>query len=292
MSQFTLHMLIAMANFLQRNGLAPLIKPLQTEQLDQELRIGVWNIYYAFVWSRWEGVYEFVRRESAAYEVDAIERILWITYFNLPFDEYKIGQKDLQQRVKLTLVSGPWDKFFYLTEEIINAIKSESKKEEIIRHLNDLFEQQNSGFRFVQGILAPVTSPQSIEAIETAFERSSREVRVHLEAAVRHLSNKQAPDYRNSAKESISAIESCLSSITEKKGVDLGKYLVEFKKKAKIHPQLEQALLKLWTYSNESGIRHGLKEGSEEINHAEAKFMLVSASAFIDFLYESAATPV
>ena len=52
-----------------------------------------------------------------------------------------------------------------------------------------------------------------------------------------------------------------------------------------IHPAFEQALLKLYGYTSDAkGIRHALSENDDKIFYSEAKFMLVSCSAFINFL--------
>jgi hypothetical protein len=55
-----------------------------------------------------------------------------------------------------------------------------------------------------------------------------------------------------------------------------------------LHPSLEQACLKLYGYtSDESGIRHALT-GESQVGFSEAKYMLVSCTAFVNHLLELA----
>ena len=52
-----------------------------------------------------------------------------------------------------------------------------------------------------------------------------------------------------------------------------------------IPPTLEEAFNKLYGYtSNEGGIRHALSEGDTPPTFDDAKYMLVSCSAFVNYL--------
>jgi hypothetical protein len=58
-------------------------------------------------------------------------------------------------------------------------------------------------------------------------------INLHLETALNHISNRDNPDYRNSIKESISAIESLCVQIVGKKKDTLGKALNYIKDNSK-----------------------------------------------------------
>lgn len=96
---------------------------------------------------------------------------------------------------------------------------------------------------------------------------------------------KPTGDYRNSIKESITAVEAISRSIT-------GEKVLNFKKMEErgliIPSVLRQAFEKLYGYTNDekTGIRHALMddEGSYVPQAEEALFMLVSCSAFINYL--------
>jgi hypothetical protein len=80
--------------------------------------------------------------------------------------------------------------------------------------MNEAHERERSGYRFVGTILTPITEPEQIQAVESALAAANAGplagVREHLSAAARMLSDRQAPDYRNSIKESVSALESAV----------------------------------------------------------------------------------
>ena len=90
-------------------------------------------------------------------------------------------------------------------------------------------------------------------------------------------------DYDNSIKESISAVESKCQILTNSDKATLGKSLKSLA--ANIHPALKDAFEKLYGYTSDAnGIRHanGLGEGNSTF--AEAKYMLISCTAFINYL--------
>jgi hypothetical protein len=99
------------------------------------------------------------------------------------------------------------------------------------------------------------------------------------------FSDRKTPDYRNSIKESISAVEALCVIITGDQSATVGKALAEIEKKYSIHKALRTGLSAIYGYSSDSGgIRHALLEGGTVVTFEEAKFMLVSCSAFINYL--------
>lgn len=80
---------------------------------------------------------------------------------------------------------------------------------------NEVLKHNMSGFRFIGGLLAPITNDQEIVSIEQVLNvaESLAPVNLHLKTALDRLSDKPDPDYRNSVKESISAVESVCSHI-------------------------------------------------------------------------------
>ena len=98
------------------------------------------------------------------------------------------------------------------------------------------------------------------------------------------LSDRLTPDYRNSIKESISALESIAKVISKNPKDSLGAALDKIKGKLKIHPALERGFKQIYGYTSDTdGIRHALTEETT-CDFADAKFMLVSCSAFINYL--------
>ena len=99
------------------------------------------------------------------------------------------------------------------------------------------------------------------------------------------MSDRDKPDFRNSIKESISAVEALCRKITGKEKATLPECLKVIDDIKPMHPAFKSALNKLYGYtSNESGIRHSLLEGDQVITKADARSMLVLCSSFVNYL--------
>jgi len=148
-----------------------------------------------------------------------------------------------------------------------------------------------SGYRFVEDEITQITSDEEIAEIEQAInEADTNAVSSHLRRSLELLSDKIEPDYRNSIKESISAVEALCAKLTGDSSATLGQALkrLDANGAIKTHPALNGAFQKLYSYTSDAGgIRHALlKEDSLEFE--DAKFMLVSCSAFVDYLQAKA----
>jgi hypothetical protein len=152
-------------------------------------------------------------------------------------------------------------------------------------------EREKSGYRIIDRRLVPITDPVELSAVEGATNVPDKYsgTRAHLRAAVHLFSQKPKADYRNSIKEAISAVESVARVVSGNPKATLGDALRSISDKMPIHPALKEAMNKLYGYtSDEGGIRHALLEESN-IDEAEAKFMLVACSAFVNFCVQRAA---
>ena len=151
----------------------------------------------------------------------------------------------------------------------------------MIVKINFELEKFNAAYRFIDISIVEITDKNEIEAIEVALNHPEKSVREHLNSALNKLSDKEAPDYRNSIKESISAVEAACRILTGNKSATLGDAL---KKVNNLHPAMKQAFDKLYGYTSDaSGVRHSLLD-EDTITYADAKFMLVTCSAFVSYL--------
>ena len=153
--------------------------------------------------------------------------------------------------------------------------------------MNRQFVRLNYGYRIINKYVTPISSKEEVESIEEAIENAKDNIKEHLNSALKHLSDKDKPDYRNSIKESISAVGALCREMTGEN--DLGKALYSLEKKQVfLHPQLKAAFGNLYNYVNEkqSGIRHELMDETSTYvpTYHEAKYMLVICSAFINYL--------
>lgn len=167
------------------------------------------------------------------------------------------------------------------------CISSRDTKDKMTRIFNRILEDEAAPYRILDGIVIPVTSQSELSTIEEAINVEFDSVRTHISKALNLYADRKRPDYENSIKESISAVESMCCIITGLTGgtATLGKALKKLKDNGiHIHSAMENAFSSLYGYtSDENGIRHG---GIDFTNapSEDAKYMLVSCSAFINYL--------
>jgi hypothetical protein len=144
-----------------------------------------------------------------------------------------------------------------------------------------------SAYRFIDGVLCEINSKEEVVEIQDALKNTGPfvPVKTHLKAAIGLMSKRDNPDFRNSIKESISAVESLCKIILKNDKTTLGQALKEIEAKHSIPGSLKSAFSALYGYtSDEGGIRHALLESGVAVELEEARFMLVTCSAFINYL--------
>lgn len=173
----------------------------------------------------------------------------------------------------------------YLKGLKAHLYKGESYFERLKNDLNSEFERLNSGYRVIDKYITDIVTQEEIDSVTTAIDENDNSVREHMQKAVMHYSRRPDPDYRNSIKESISAVEAFCRKKTGER--TLGPALKHLQDAGLVIPQvLIIAFDKLYAYTNDgdTGIRHALIEGDAIPTNAEALFMLVSCSAFLNYL--------
>jgi hypothetical protein len=184
----------------------------------------------------------------------------------------------------------PWNKVYQFIEFVGNLTNDLRDEADAFRRAcNLVLERECSAYRFVGTTIAPITSEAEIKTIEEAASMNTNPLRLvstHIDTALKHLSDKKEPDYRNSMKESISAVEALCKFIARNEKATLGHALTAVTARVKLHPKLQAALKSLYDYtSDDYGIRHALKDDAEP-EAEDARFLLVTYSAVVNYLVE------
>lgn len=279
-----------MALFSERKGLKPKRVKIQIDSMDDELRNGLWNALTVSYWNRYHQMGFLTSTEPDDQALADLLRIIWHRYFKLPIDTIPWSWDDALKTIRSYYYSAKWNEVYDFVEFVANNdpfdadTKEHSHSLQFTRLCNAVLKQELSGYRFVGRTIVEVTAKEEIAEIEQALESPLPTVRAHFERALALMSDRKTPDYRNSIKESISAVEAICRSITGEPNTTLGKALDKVEKKVGLSPALKGALDKLYGYtSGADGIRHALLEETE-LDFADAKFMLVSCSAFVNYL--------
>ena len=276
-----------------RNG------PLQVDNIDADLRIALWNAFYTFYASDLEGRGDYHDYEPSAY--DAFAERLWSLVFKRALDHLP-PPDGLVSQCRDWILKAPWNRVYDLLEffagayppDPIGGFTPKARKrlnDDFCSFCNRVLEREMSGYRFVNKQLVRIIDEQELATIEEALRLKGLlgPTATHLRQALGLLSDRKAPDYRNSIKESISAVEAVCGFITGDPKASLGAALKKVGAD-KSHPALNSAFDKLygWT-SNAEGIRHALIDDTS-VSFDEAKFMLVACSAFTNYLISKSAS--
>lgn len=278
-----------MALFSQRKGIRPAQKALQRESIDEELRNRLWSGLKIVVWDNW--FLSHPTSESAK-RVELLVKLIWANYFKLPIDTVPAFADDFPKSayeiIRGRFFGAEWWEVYDFIEFVLKKIPNDWA-DRLRKVLNRFLEEENSAYRIVGREITEITDDYEIQAIESAIDRSTKSCRMHLSGSLELLSDRKRPDYRNSIKEAISAVESVCQAVTGRPKATLGDCIKSLKGHTNMHPAFEQALVKLYGYtSDESGIRHALTEEHITPSFADAKFMLVVCSAFVNFILTKA----
>lgn len=218
-----------------------------------------------------------------------LDKLVWTNFFNYRIDEYEPNKFGLcifdegfhgNCILKFAIID-------FLLQEIDNLRETEDENiPDFTQELNGEFERVNYGYRIINNHVIPITDPLEIDEIEIATNEVTDNVREHMNKALLYLSDKKSPDYRNSVKESLSAVEAFCYKYTKK--VILTDSLKVLDKKGVLHNQLKGAFESLYYYSSAktTGSRHGWAVDDDTFipTYYEARFILVTCSAFINYI--------
>ncbi|WP_131027522.1 AbiJ-NTD4 domain-containing protein [Klebsiella variicola] len=266
--------------FSQRYGYVKVEDVFQLNDLNEETRKAIWNYLYLGLFSN-RGLQDRPTRCAQS---------IWIHYFNNPADNIPAYDRDftyansLLTTIKEYIYEAKWFNVFDLLEELLDYT-SDFYQFDLGEYINAVFEKYGVGYRVIDGLITPISDEVEIESIEGALANNTESARNHFTRALELMADREQPDYRNSIKESISAIESLCKKISGNEKGTLGDCLKTIEDKGHIHPAMKRAFQQLYGYtSDQGGIRHALTDDSEEPTLEEARYMLVICSAFSNYL--------
>ncbi len=272
--------------FSERFGYRAPVADLSLEEMPDSLRAGLWDCASLWFFKN-VGVYDIIGQLTGyAPEFDAISHYIWFNHFKRPTDERPRDPVAARNVIKDVFLKGKFYEVYDLLEFLAKMPPEVmDNASAICAPCNQVFERERAAFRFVETSLVPITDKVQREALEESIAGSaSSAVRTHMRRAAELYSQRPQPDYRNSIKESISAVEAAVRFVTGEKSVGVSKPLRQVADKYYIHPALRDGFEKLYAFTSDAeGIRHSLLE-EENLTQSDARYMLVSCSAFANYL--------
>lgn len=269
-----------MASFPERYGFKPNRTIVQTESLDDDTRVRLWNVIAEFK----KTIYD-----KALWSAEKkILRQMWAELYRKPLDAMP-SDASIWATMRQTALTGKWFEVFELIENFIKAMGR--VHDDAADVLTPLFDDELSrclvGWRFVGTELVRVDRDEEREALVDALDASAdlTGANHHLSRAMAHLSSRENPDYANAVKEAISAVEAVVGKLTSEHTLGAGLKKLETAG-VSIHPALRLGWDKLYGWaSDESGVRHGSIDAAS-VDQSLAKYMVVASSAFVSYLIE------
>jgi hypothetical protein len=282
-----------MPSFSERYNFKPK-KIIQIDDIDDESRVSLWNVFYKHFEKNRHGDTEF------NFDRWSYFKLIWRDFLKRPGDKMPSDYDPFLVSLRVGFFEEnrfytsinekymwKWWKVYDFLEFVSENDTNPQRKREFQNDCNKVMEKESLGYRFIDNFITPITSKDQITEIENAILQSTKEVQIHIEQSLILLSNRENPDYRNSIKESISAVEAQCKLIAEDNTATLTKALdkIERSNQVKIHPYLKEAFQKIYSWTNDDeGIRHALKD-APTVDQEDAQFMLVACSAFINYLH-------
>jgi AbiJ N-terminal domain 4 len=272
----------------QRYGHSP-IKILKVDEISAELKNGIIDGLEAYFLTDIYGIH----RDRKSNSFINLCRILWHHSFKLPTAYIPESAHDAKQSILKKVYDSSFPKFYDYIEFFANidefdSIDDSAETADLFRAwCNRIFEREHAPIRFVSGVLVELTNENEIKEIELAANSDINAVSTHIQSAIEKFSNRTAPDYRNSIKEAISAVEAASRIVTGNANATLGDALTAIEKSGKLHGSLKRGFTALYGWTSDAGgIRHALLD-KETITESDARFMLVACGAFSNYLLAS-----
>ncbi len=275
-------------SFSERYGYKTVREIIQHESIDSSLVNGLWSLLQIHCWND-------ARRSDMGYrgtyisgasnkELYFLFTRLWLNYFKQPLDSLSSDWHEVLPQLRDHFFDGEWYVVYDLIEFVANNYKGTQFQKIFTSSCNTLLEREMSAYRFIDGQITEITSSEEINEIELTLKSKSEPVKQHVRRALELMSDRNSPDYRNSIKESVSAVESLTAKVLGVESGTLGQLIKKLENEIDLHPALKNAFSSLYGYtSDEGGIRHALMEKNSNDFH-DAKFMLVVCSAFINYV--------
>ncbi|PFJ86282.1 AbiJ-NTD4 domain-containing protein [Bacillus cereus] len=281
--------------FSERTGFVPVKHLIQIDSMSEPLRNGLWNSFYTFIWrteyKKYKSSTSSVSGKEGLKNLNILTATLWYDFYKLPLSKIPSNLDSFIAYIESQYFAAEWYQAYDFIEYVAKSFPFLDNFELFKKECNRILEQEKSAYRFTDNILTQITTEQERESIEKAMSSSGTKsfVSMHIEQALRLMANRTNPDYINSIKESISAVESiCKVIVKDEKGT-LGQALNKLEQNGiVIQDTLKEGFKRIYWYTSDNdGIRHAHKD-VPNVSYEDAQFMLITCSAFCNYLTEKA----
>jgi hypothetical protein len=257
---------------------------LQKNDLDNRTRNKIWNCYYRY----------YIEEINVGMWIDALPsqyqqyiQDLWDEVLSRPLNHIPSLGSEVCQKIEKIYREMKWNEIYDLIEFTVNVFSKSEVNKGFTKAFNEIMESEKTAYRLSGKLIVPLTNEEELKSLDEAIAIPIAPSIEHLHKAIKLFSDRDSPDYANSIKESISAVES-MCRIIGKNEHTLGDGIKRIAPQLGISIILRDSLSKLYGYTCvEPGARHGAKE-QIKADFDDAKFFLVTCSGWMNYLYGKA----
>ena len=275
-------------SFSQAQGYEEIPGPLKLEELPQDARTRIWNLFFVHLrqsmsrddrlgWGSWIGGDWVDVFQAAHAKFDVLPLDDWSTDFE-PFC------KDLRKRIE----SLPFKKVFDLIQFVLRHPRC---PQGFVTEMKCTFADSRLAYTLEVGpppTIVPAATPEEgaavVKSLQLLRQAGLNGSAAHLRKASECINE---GDWAGSVRESIHAVESVARKLDPEAAQTLGPALRSIERRGALHPALKKAFDTLYGYtSNEQGIRHALLDQTDtKVGQDEAVFMLGACASFASYLW-------
>jgi hypothetical protein len=278
---------VSEADFAVRFGFRPPPVDLASDQMPISLRNGLWDVTCAYFF----GETRSLSGGGYSTHFDKTTKNLWFSFYREPADERPRAPSQALQVIRTRFFAYEFADVYRFLEFIASTGSpgAHGTRKGYAQACNLILARERAAFRFAELTLVQISSEEQVQEVALAIQSDAKNVSQHIRRAA-ELYSAQEPDYRNSIKEAISAVEASVSIISGDKPDGVSRSLQRVLDEHILHPSLRQGFVKLYAFTSDAGgIRHALLEDGREVSQDDARYMLVSCSAFSNYLMALAA---
>ena len=276
-------------SFSQAQGYQGLPRQLKLEELPQEARVHIWNLFYVYLDDSAERVRSPL--SSSTRLGQNWKNILWQVHLwhdNMPLDEWDSRYDVVCDNLKSRIHRLPFNEVFDLIQFVIRQSECPA---EFTTSMRNAFSHCRLAYTITEDpppTIVPAVSKTEGDAIVTSLNELNV---AGLTGSASHLRKSaeciNRSEWADSIRESIHAVESVVRQIAPGKSRTLTQALKSIDKDGSLHPALIEACKKLYGYtSDEQGVRHPLLDRKvSRVSRDEAVFMLGACASFASYLW-------
>ena len=252
-------------------------------EASDEMRQQIWNCFWEQVVPRTVDAGAKWKKTNPFFS--DFFRTLWSRGLRRSADEFPANNERLTYALRVGFQRGEADEFYDLLEFVARHLSADDALSAWTRSTGRVFREHRCAWRWVGRHLEPFTDEAQlgslVEAAQAVEEPQLAACKGHYHKALQQFRN---GDDANAAKEAITALESLTQAVVGRGGAltALSQSLV---KEAGLHQGHKTMLNVLYGWTCEDGgIRHASKDGNDQADEADARFVLVVASAYINLV--------